>query len=233
MKLQELKSTRKRRKWTQQEAAVRLGLSQSYLSMLENGRRWLTPRVARKLARAYELPPTALPLSEPTVTSAPVDAQELAEQVAALGYPGFAYLRSRRRVRKKNPAEVLLGALAQGNLEPRLTEALPWLVFHYWDLDADWLLDQVKRRDLQNRLGFVVTLARRLANKRNERDARTQALAELEQRLDQSRLAREETLCQAAVSEAERRWLANQRSEEAKYWGLLTDWRPEMVRYVE
>src|SRR5204862_2965596 len=45
----------------------------------------------------------------------------------ALGYPGFTHLRPRRWA-LKNPAEVLLAALAQDDLEPRLVEALPWLL---------------------------------------------------------------------------------------------------------
>src|ERR1700675_1132159 len=63
----------------------------------------------------------------------------------------------------ENPAEVLLGALAQDDLEPRLVEALPWLVLRYSTLDWSWVVREAKVRDLQNRLGFVVGLARQLA----------------------------------------------------------------------
>ncbi len=38
--------------------------------------------------------------------------------------PGFAYLRAKAR---RNPAEVLLTALKEANLDNRVTEGLPWL----------------------------------------------------------------------------------------------------------
>jgi hypothetical protein len=52
----------------------------------------------------------------------------LATELASLGYPGFAYLKSRG---KKNPAEVLLSALSSNHLEARLVEALPWILLKY------------------------------------------------------------------------------------------------------
>ena len=230
MRLLDLRSGRQQRRWSQKQAAARLGLSQPYLSMLETGKRQLPARLARKVTRVYCLPPTALPPSQPTFAPATTDPRALAEQLAALGYPGLAYLGARRR--RKNPGEVLLTALAQPNLEPRLVEALPWLLLHHWDADADWLVSQAKLYDLQNRLGFVVCLAARVSRRATPPDAsRDRALGELEVRLACSRLAREDTLCQASLSEAERQWLRQNRSEEAKDWNLLTDWRAEVVRY--
>ncbi len=228
---QELKSARQRRGWSQHQAAVRLGVSQSYLAMLEGGKRRLTPLLARRFMRVYRLPPTVLPPSEPLGPATRVDAQTLAQQLAALGYPGFAYLRPYSR--KRNPAEVLLIALAQDNLEARLVEALPWLLLHYWDLDANWLVAQAKSHNLQNRLGFVVSLARSLSERARVPDERrTQALTSLEVALDRSRLAGEDTLCKATLSERERQWLRENRPEEARRWNLLTDWRAENLSYA-
>ena len=45
--------------------------------------------------------------------------------LAALGYPGFSYLTTRRP--KKNPAEVLFAALGAKHLDSRVIEALPWI----------------------------------------------------------------------------------------------------------
>ncbi len=223
---QDLKQRRRERGWSQEEAAVRLGLSQSYVSMLERGNRPLSPRLARKVALVYGLP-TALPVSEPK----PTDNQTLAEALARLEYPGFAYLRTRRQ--RKNPAEVLLVALATNDLEARVTEALPWLLLQYADrLDTRWLLEQARLHTLQNRLGFVVSLARQVAEAAPQYRDRVPALARLEQNLQKSRLANEDTLCQAHLSAARRRWLQENRTPEAAYWNLLTDWRPEALRYV-
>jgi transcriptional regulator with XRE-family HTH domain len=219
---------RETRGWSQKKAAARLGVAQSYLSMLENGERQLTPSLRRKVARLYDLP-TFLPLPGQPVK--PADPQTLAEQFAALGYPGFAYLQGRHW--RRNPAEVLLAALAQDDLEARLTETLPWLMFKYWKMDTAWLVHQAKLRDLQNRLGFVVTLARRVVERENlPNDPRVQALAELEQTLERSRLDHEDTFCKASLSPAERAWLRENRPEDALRWHLLTDWRLEALRYA-
>ncbi len=100
----------------------------------------------------------------------PADESTLAQNLAALGYPGLSYLKSRM----KNPAEVLLSALSAGDLDVRLTEALPWVLLKFPDLDWEWLVAAVKVNDLQNRLGFVTGVARRLAEMSG--DSETSAL---------------------------------------------------------
>src|SRR5208337_2563457 len=77
----EFKSGRKQRGLKQVEAAKRLGVSQPYLALLENGKRELTPTLVRKAARLFQLPPTVLPLREPPRNA---DAQTLAGQLASL-----------------------------------------------------------------------------------------------------------------------------------------------------
>src|SRR3989338_3196143 len=126
MRTYDLRAAGVARGWSQGEAAARLGVSQPYLAMLERGQRRLTPKLALRAAKLYNLAPTAVPRSRRELP-ARLDAATLARDVAGLGYPGFAYLRSRHWT-PKNPGEVLLTALAQDDLEPRLVEALPWLL---------------------------------------------------------------------------------------------------------
>ena len=172
----QLKTARLERRWSQQEAAARLGVTQAYLSMLESGRRDMAP-LSRKLMRVLGLPPTALPLESVRENATP---DSLAHELASLGYPGFAHLRG--KTRKANPANFLLTALLQQNLEARVAEALPWLLLRYPDMPRDWLVRESRARALQNRLGFAVTLAR-LAGKKND-------LQPLEQTLADSKLER-------------------------------------------
>ena len=74
--------------------------------------------------RVYSLPPTVLfPGVVPRVSAA-----TLAQDLAALGYPGFAHL-ARRGGAAKHPGAVLLTALAQPELEARPVEALPGCSF--------------------------------------------------------------------------------------------------------
>jgi hypothetical protein len=194
--------------------------------MLERGQRRLTPAVARRAMRVYGLPPTVLPAAGPATRVTP---ETLAQDLATLGYPGFAHLARRGGV-AKHPGAVLLTALAQPELEARAVEALPWLLLRYEDLDPAWLVREAKLRDLQNRLGFVVSLAREAAEQAGD-GPRGAALRAVEAALDRSRLAREDTLGRAALPEAERRWLRTHRTAAARHWNLLTDWTAEALRY--
>ena len=219
-----MKAERRRHGWGQVEAAGRLGVSQPYLAMLENGKRQLTPALARKVVAAYGLPPTELPLPMAFNPADKVDGQRLAEDLAKLDYPGFAYVRT--RVRSKHPGEVLLTALAQENLEGRVAEALPWLLVRYWRMDLTWLVGEAKKFDLQNRLGFVANLARQVSERGAEAE-RTKALASLESSLESSRLAREDYFYRPPRNDRERQWLFENRPEAARHWNLLSDLQPE------
>lgn len=213
-----LRQARLRLHHNQQEAAARLGVSQAYLSMLESGKRTPSEQLARKLMRVYGVPPTVLPFSGVPKNLPP---DFWARELAALGYPGFAHLRHGSR--KLNPAEFLARALEQNNLEARVAEGLPWLVSRYPEMDFAWLTAQARQKNLQNRLGFVVTLAR-LASHNAALEAPEQALLE-------SKLAKEDAFCRV-LNDAEVRWLRENRSEHAAQWNLLSDLRPDQLRYV-
>lgn len=224
---QELREARRKRGWTQVQTAERLGVTQAYLSMLERGRRLMPAALARLAVDALHAPATALPLRE-QVLETPAESEKLSLQLAALGYPGFAHLRSKAR---RNPAEVLLAALNAANLETRVTEGLPWLALAYADMDWDWMVQNAKLLDRQNRLGFVVTLAAQLASKAGE-PRRSGRLGEYAAVLDRSRLVREDTLCHDALTEPERKWLRSNRPVEAAHWNLLTDMKAENLPHA-
>jgi transcriptional regulator with XRE-family HTH domain len=228
MKPEQLRTERMSRGWGQNELARRLRVSQPYVVMLEKGRRRLTPVLARKLMAVYHLSPAVLSVPE-TFVPAPTGPQRLAEYMGSLGYPGYAYLRP--HLTKRNPGEVLLTALAQNNLESRLVEALPWLLLRYWEMDLGWVVEQAKKFDLQNRLGFVVSVARKVSEKDRQNELRTQTLANLESMLNQSRLAREDDFPKPTRNQSERQWLMQNRPEEARHWNLVTDLQPEHLGY--
>jgi transcriptional regulator with XRE-family HTH domain len=213
----DLKTGRLSALWTQQKAASRFGLTQAYLSMVEQGRRPVTPRLAARAMKVFDLPPTALPLESDN--SLQWNERELKSDLGALGYPGFAYLAKKPT---RNPAQLLFHALDQPDLEPRVVEALPWLASAYPNMDWEWLTRQAKLNDRQNRLGFVVALAGELANKAGDRQ-RSQSLAKHRGSLDRSRLVQEDTLCHDSMTQAERKWLQKNRPPEARHWNLLTD----------
>ena len=158
MKPSEFKSARLAKGWTQTRAAAHMGMTQPYLNFLENGKRRLTPELVRRATSVYGLSPEVLPVAD-VFAPAESDDQRLTELLAKLGYPGFVYLRA--RAPRKHPFEVLLTALAPKILDARVAEALPWVAMKYAQPDS-WLVENARKFNLQNRLGFVVSLARRV-----------------------------------------------------------------------
>ncbi len=224
----DLKTGREQKGWTQEEAASKLRVSQPYLSLLEKGMRRVPESLAHKAASAYGLSATALPTRTSWESSQFKSEDALAADLASLGYPGFSHLKVRR---KKNPAEVLIEALSAKSMDSRLAEALPWILVKYPNLDWEPLIAAAKVRDLQNKLGFVTSIARRLAAKRGEKD-KVEVLRSQELVLERSRLLIEETLCHDSLTKAEKRWLKTNRPDEAKFWRLLTDLSPDHLSYA-
>jgi transcriptional regulator with XRE-family HTH domain len=214
-----LKQARQTMNWTQKNTAKALGVTQAYLSMLETGSRPVSKSLARKVLKVLNLLPTALPLPLLTHAAAAVGKHDFGAELAALGYPGFAYLKTRVR---RNPAGVLLEALDEPDLDTRVAEGLPWLALTYVDMDWDWLVRNAKLQDRQNRLGFALALATELAEGKGESE-KTQKLRPRLEQLEKARLAREDTFCHDSMTEAERVWLRNHRSRVAGHWNLLTD----------
>jgi transcriptional regulator with XRE-family HTH domain len=223
----EFKSARLAKGWTQTLAATRMGITQAYLNYLENGKRRLTSDLVRRATSVYGLPPQALPVAD-TFTPALTDDQQMTEFLARLGYPGFSYLHPRSQ--KRHPFEVLLTGLAQKSLDGRVAEALPWVALRYAQPDS-WLVGNARRFNLQNRLGFVVSLAKRVAETRNDH-VRAAELGQLESLLDESRLAKQDFFYRPPLTESEREWLRKNRTEDAVHWNMLTDMRPEHLQYA-
>jgi hypothetical protein len=124
-------------------------------------------------------------------------------------------------------------ALSADNLDPRLAEALPWLLLRFEGLDYEKLVMHAKGKELQNRLGFTVSLARRVAELNSEFRHRGHELQRLEESLEPSRLAREDTYGRKETSVRMRAWLRENRSADAEHWNLLTDLKPDHLPYAD
>jgi len=223
-----LKIARQTKNWTQKDAAHALGVTQAYLSMLETGHRDVSKGLASKALKVLDLPPTALPLQSPTGSPTSSSGHDYGADLAALGYPGFAYLRTKVQ---RNPAGVLLHALNEPNLDARVAEGLPWLALTYVDMDWDWLLRNAKVSDVQNRLGFAISLAREVAEGKNDSN-RAEKLGGRLEVLERARLAREDTFCHDSMTQTERAWLRQHRSRTARHWNLLTDMEGKHLAYA-
>lgn len=218
----EVRRARKARGLTQAQLAEELGVSQGYVSLVESNGRPVSTQLANRLAAVLPVSPTSVPAT----TAGPVHAEQLPRLLGSLGYEGFRYLETRRRM---NPAEVLLRTLRSPNLDGRVARALPWLVVEYPNLDWTWLVSHAKQGDLQNRLGFVVSLGKALARAKGE--YRTEAtLAKWERYLEPSRLARTDRL--SGMTRAEEQWLREHSSPEAKHWNVLSSLTPEAVAHA-
>lgn len=220
-------TARRTAKRTQVQAARMLGISQPYLSQLESGLRTAPADLVLKAMAKYDMGPSALPLPTLEVALA-VKPDDIEKQLAALGYPGFAHVRSRER---RNPAEVVFSAIIQSDLDTRLVEALPWVMTQFPDLNWCWLCDHAKLRNVQNRLGYVVHLAKTVAKKINS-GVDLETLSSWEGDLEEARLAREGTLCRESMAQREREWLRSHRPAAAKHWKLLTSLTSEQLPYA-
>jgi len=225
----ELKKYRKDSKLTQERAAKLLGVSQTYLSLLENGERPLNMRLRKKAVAAFGLSPTELPSKARYLKIDPVTDEQLTVDLATLGYKGFSHYKPSRQ---KNPADVLLSALNADNRDARLIEALPWLVLAFPDMEWHDVKRVVKMYDLQNRLGFVLSVALGLAEQRQDKSTAA-TLSRREADLVPSMLVREGTLCNDKMTNAERRWLATNRTDDARRWRILASLSPQLVRYAD
>jgi transcriptional regulator with XRE-family HTH domain len=221
-----LKSFRKGRSWNQQELARRLRVSQPLVSQWENGNRSVGKKYLHALRKlGVKMDATALPMRE-DFDRKKVD---FAAELANLGYPGFAHFSSADP--EWNPAQLLLLALSQENLDRRSAEALPWLAMNFSEMDWQWVVREAKLRDLQNRLGFTLLLAKKLAGQKGVSDTK-EKLRLQEENLQASLLVKEDTYCDDSMTEAERNWLKNQRSPDAAAWHMLSDLQPAYLTHA-
>jgi transcriptional regulator with XRE-family HTH domain len=195
---------RKRNNLTQVDAAMLLGVSQPYLSLLEKGARPLTSTLRNRMK--------ATPRNHRLDSAA----DRLREQLSALRYPKFAHVTPSRA--KTSPDALLASILSQTDADARVVEALPWLVRRYADrMDWAWLVRQAKLQNLQNRLGFVLQTA----------GVETPELSAAVHELERARLLQEATLCWDSMPAATRKWMRVNRSPVAEHWNVVTILRPE------
>jgi transcriptional regulator with XRE-family HTH domain len=208
----DLHAWRAKRGFTQVEAARTLGVSQTYLSLLETGRRPLT-RSLRSRLRA---------LGDSVRPQASQAGGSFVPQLSALGYPGFRHMSASRR--RADPAALLLHALLQPDLDPRVCEALPWVARQYAaKVDWEWLVRQAKLHDFQNRLGFLLELA----------GTGTEPMLQAKSELEAARLVAEATFCWDSMPPATRQWMRENRSPEASHWNTVSRLRAEDLVHAE
>jgi len=220
---QALRRARKNLGLSQVEAAAQLGVSQPLLSLMEKGERAVTPEMAHRAVTRLRVTPELLPISPLTRHND----EQLAADLGALGYPGYAYFQGQPR----NPAELLFDALDRRDLDARLVEALPWLPLEFPTMDWEWLTTQAKVHNRQNRLGFVVALAANVAKKNSKRNV-AKRLSEVLETLEEARLAKIDTLCQESWPPSQRKFAHQQRSALAAHWKLDTRLTEENLAYL-
>lgn len=196
-------------------------MTQAYLSMLERGQRPVTNSVRLAVLEEMDVDPISLPYRGKRPRS-------FEHALGALGYPGFGHLSSDVCY---NPGELLLLALDVEDLPGRVLEALPWLPLEFPKMDWAWLYREVKLRDRQNRLAYILELSATLAEQRR-RFAIAALLRKKVEELERSRLAGEDTLCYASMTETERHWQRMHRPPAAAHWNLLTHLQVEHLSHA-
>ncbi len=224
-----VKEARRAAGWTQERLAKALGCSQPYLSLMENGRRTVPEALRRKMVRVLGLPLTYLPVrsKQPGGSSSGDWARR---RLGELSYPGYRYLGKRRRP-SVNPTEVLLRVLTCDRCDPRLMAAMPWLLLHFSGFDREALVEQARRSNVQNRLGFVTALARETAKSAPRYNKRLDELNLLDEALEFFRLARQDDLGQNFKTRRFRDYVHENRSGAATHWNILTTLAPHHLNY--
>ena len=219
---------------SQGDLARALGVTQAYVSQLESGARPVSRRLAERLGALPDLPPIVVPAAFTPLDDAEAD---LAADLGVLGYAAFAAAAASARrapfLGAKNPAAVIISILARQQVAPSVMAGVPWLLLSHTGIDTAWLVDQARRRNLQNRLGFLTDLAIELARARGASassrpridididDEHLETLVALRADLETSRLANEGTLARVLTS-TERQFFEEHRSAAARHWHLLT-----------
>lgn len=194
-----LQNWRKRNRLTQVAAASLLGVSQPYLSLLENEARPLTPALKCRM-KAVCLPDNKQSYDV-----------SFAANLSALGYPGFSHIPPARS--KSTPESLLSSILSRPDTDARVAVGLRWLVRRYADeMDLNWLVRQAKLHNFQNRLGFLLQLAG------GELPRVLSAVRELER----ARQVQEATYCWDSMPAAARDWMRVNRTPLAKHWNIVT-----------
>jgi len=222
----EFKTWRKKAGKTQVDAAKAVGVRQPFVCAVEKGLRPVTPTLSNWL---YSVCPEALTATPTPERQATHSSEDLKELLGDLGYPGFAYLA--RAHRKVDSLEVLLDALKTEDLDQRVTEALPWVLAHRSDLDWRKLTDEVRLRNLQNRLGFLLEVTVEAARKLHWNDVATRLEPWLDWLRD-ARLFKEDTLAKKSLTQVERKRLRRSRPKAARFWRLFTDMNAKEVANV-
>jgi len=218
-----LASARRERGLTQEETAEMLSVSQPFLSQMERGQRAVHEAVAMRVFEVFG-EPTFLPVD----ANRREDETRLAEELGAMGYPGFAYL---AETPTRNPAELLLDALDRPDLSTRVAEGLPWVPLCYPDLDWTWLLSEMKLRNRQNRLGFVVGLALQVVERLPEHCGAKSRLEAVALELEKARLANPGTYCHDSWTKRQREQTDKRRSALARHWNLTTGVKLEHLEH--
>ncbi len=227
----ELRVYRDRQSLSQAQLAEALGITQAYVSQLESGARKVSRKLAARLAalpKLHHLPATVFPEDLENLDQFERD---VAAHLGALGYPAFD---APATGTPKNPAAVIVAILKRRQVAPAVMAAIPWLLLQFPDLNTNWLVDQARLHNLQNRLGFLTALAYQLAQARFDRqqfdEAHLLRLEAMAGEMEKSRLVHDDTLARE-LTPTERQFFQEHRSETARHWNLLTGLTKEQLPY--
>lgn len=227
---QQLLNARLNRRWEQLEAAEKLKVSQPYLSLLEAGKRPVTENLARRAVHVYKLPPTVLPFGQGQKSPRSNEADYLDLHLAALGYHKFSHLKKSKKVKRVNPAFVLITALQKDDLDSRTLEAMPWLIYNFPEMNWSKIIREVKLADGQNRLGFLISLAYEKSNRTND-EYKKHIFKDLLSSLQKSRLYEEDSFRRESLTKTEKAWLKKNGSKGSRFWRVLTNLTVEHLAF--
>lgn len=203
----------------QKGVAERMGVSQSVISKIEAGTREPTATELWKLAILYKKPLSYFFAEEK------IRPLFITEEIVVwhIDHYGYKLLVSRKvnAAKFQISLEETILAVLQWFSSPRLLESLPILLC-FNDVDADELYESAVKEGLQNKLGFIVSIAMECVKGMSKND-NIQELSRLRKKLEWMKLAREESFNEHIdeMSEATLDYLRKTRDPLASKWNLL------------
>ena len=193
--------------WNQARLAARLGVAQAYVSMME--REDVRCRIAwRGGAICFSCRPRFCRCPDKGAGQTGRRGLDCRES-RPVGISWFqVFVQARTKTASCRASSPGIGPPAA---RTEASEALAWLLLQFEDLDAAWLVGEAESPDLQNRLGFTVSLARNVAHHSPEFGHRSRSLKALEEKLKPSRLANEGTFGGGEMSQGMPAWVRKNR----------------------
>lgn len=214
---------------SQEGAGHALGMSQVYLSMMEGGRRSIKVEDLYRMARLYGKPiGYFFPVEDGSLPSVTASAVERAILFWADDREHYGE-RAQYQSLDNLPPDLVLREALEMPLNPRIVEVLPRLILlNAPSFDLMALARDSMRRQVQNKLGFLLEILDRLRSEISQSDLKNKVYQHVIWKagvmLHQNRLEKDGAFCGPPPAGEQRERLLERLPEYCKDWHIIEFW---------